>query len=119
CLVSERKDSQRGTQQLYSEQAKTLSVPSLRATRMKHHGWDTAKPRQGKSRGKGGVRNTNLLPLSHCACVHVAIFFISRLLIYTLRQKHLLHSAIASEILLYFVASIGFKPIFLLSQELA
>ncbi|KAG5443320.1 hypothetical protein CSKR_107288 [Clonorchis sinensis] len=41
----------------------TLSVPSCHATRRKHEGWDTArlpKPRQGKSRGRGGVRTTDL-----------------------------------------------------------
>ncbi|KAG5455264.1 hypothetical protein CSKR_113737 [Clonorchis sinensis] len=40
-----------------------LSVPNCRATRRKHEGWDTArlpKPRQGKSRGRGRVRTTDL-----------------------------------------------------------
>ncbi|KAG5451749.1 hypothetical protein CSKR_109181 [Clonorchis sinensis] len=39
----------------------TLSVPSCHATRRKHEGWGTArlpKPRQGKSRGRGGVRTS-------------------------------------------------------------
>ncbi|KAG5455245.1 hypothetical protein CSKR_106449 [Clonorchis sinensis] len=41
----------------------TLSVPSCHATRRKHEGWDTArlpKPKQGKSRGRGRVRTTDL-----------------------------------------------------------
>ncbi|GAA51219.1 histone H2A, partial [Clonorchis sinensis] len=41
----------------------TLSVPSFHATRRNHEGWDTArlpKPTQGKSRGTGRVRTTNL-----------------------------------------------------------
>ncbi|GAA47879.1 exosome complex exonuclease RRP6, partial [Clonorchis sinensis] len=41
----------------------TLSVPSCDATRGKHEGWDTArlpKPRQGKSRGRGQVRTTDV-----------------------------------------------------------
>ncbi|KAG5453059.1 hypothetical protein CSKR_106226 [Clonorchis sinensis] len=55
----------------------TLSVPKCHATRRKHEGWDTArlpKPRQGKSRGGGRVRTTDLpvskfalLPLRHLA----------------------------------------------------
>ncbi|KAG5448286.1 hypothetical protein CSKR_110463, partial [Clonorchis sinensis] len=47
----------------------TLSVPSCRATRRKHEGWDTVmlpKPRQGKSRGRGRVRTTSL-PVSKFA----------------------------------------------------
>ncbi|KER27432.1 hypothetical protein T265_05536 [Opisthorchis viverrini] len=41
----------------------TFSVPDCHATRRRHEGWDTArlpKPRQGKSRGRGWVRNTDL-----------------------------------------------------------
>ncbi|KER22032.1 hypothetical protein T265_09784 [Opisthorchis viverrini] len=42
----------------------TLSVPNCHATtRRKHEGWETARlsePRQGKSRGRGRVRTTNL-----------------------------------------------------------
>ncbi|KAG5448299.1 Craniofacial development protein 1 [Clonorchis sinensis] len=41
----------------------TLSVPNCHATRRLHEGWDTArlpKPRQGKSRGRGRVRTTDL-----------------------------------------------------------
>ncbi|KAG5444114.1 hypothetical protein CSKR_101599 [Clonorchis sinensis] len=41
----------------------TLSVPSCHAIRRKHEGWDIArlpKPRQGKSRGRGRVLNTEL-----------------------------------------------------------
>ncbi|KER22040.1 hypothetical protein T265_09790 [Opisthorchis viverrini] len=41
----------------------TLPVPSCHATRSLHEGWDTArltKPRQGKSRGGGQIRTTNL-----------------------------------------------------------
>ncbi|KER33816.1 hypothetical protein T265_00475 [Opisthorchis viverrini] len=41
----------------------TLSVPSHHATRRLHEGWDTArlpKPTQGKSRGRGRVRTTDL-----------------------------------------------------------
>ncbi|KER27632.1 hypothetical protein T265_05351 [Opisthorchis viverrini] len=37
---------------------RTLSVPSCRATRRRHEGWDTArspKPRKGKSRSRGRV----------------------------------------------------------------
>ncbi|KER34149.1 hypothetical protein T265_12435, partial [Opisthorchis viverrini] len=40
-----------------------LPVPSYHATRRNHAAWDTArlpKPRQGKSRGKGQVRTTDL-----------------------------------------------------------
>ncbi|KAG5448326.1 hypothetical protein CSKR_107041 [Clonorchis sinensis] len=38
-------------------------MPSCHATRMKHEGWDTArlsKPGQGKSRGRGRVRTTDI-----------------------------------------------------------
>ncbi|KER19912.1 hypothetical protein T265_15432, partial [Opisthorchis viverrini] len=41
----------------------TLSVPYCHATRRLHEGWDTVrlpKPRQGKSRGRGPVRTTDL-----------------------------------------------------------
>ncbi|KER20858.1 LOW QUALITY PROTEIN: hypothetical protein T265_15231 [Opisthorchis viverrini] len=41
----------------------TLSVPTCRATRRKHEGWDIArlpKLRQGKSSGRGGARTTDL-----------------------------------------------------------
>ncbi|KAG5453078.1 Ectonucleoside triphosphate diphosphohydrolase 6, variant 2 [Clonorchis sinensis] len=41
-------------------------MPSCHATRVKHEGWDTArlpKPRQGKSRGRGRVRTTDV---PHC-----------------------------------------------------
>ncbi|KAG5450325.1 Sorting nexin-1 [Clonorchis sinensis] len=47
----------------------TLSVPNCHATRRLHEGWDTArlpKPRQGKSRGRGRVRTTDL-PVSKFA----------------------------------------------------
>ncbi|KAG5455021.1 Neuron navigator 2, partial [Clonorchis sinensis] len=47
----------------------TLPVPNCHATRGKHEGWDTArmpKPRQGKSRCRGGVRTTDL-PVSKFA----------------------------------------------------
>ncbi|KAG5442915.1 hypothetical protein CSKR_107403 [Clonorchis sinensis] len=40
-----------------------LSVPNCHVTRRLHEGWDTArlpKPRQGKSRGRGRVRTTDL-----------------------------------------------------------
>ncbi|KAG5445494.1 hypothetical protein CSKR_100982, partial [Clonorchis sinensis] len=40
-----------------------LLMPSCRTTRRKHEAWDTAKlpkPRQGKSRGRGRVRTTDL-----------------------------------------------------------
>ncbi|KAG5444744.1 hypothetical protein CSKR_113850 [Clonorchis sinensis] len=49
--------------QLYPFSCSTLSVPSCHAIRRKHEGWDTArlpKPRQGKSRGRGRVRTTDL-----------------------------------------------------------
>ncbi|KER20932.1 hypothetical protein T265_10620 [Opisthorchis viverrini] len=49
--------------------AVTLSVPSCHATRRKQEGWDTArlsKPRQGKSRGRGRIRTTDL-PVSKFA----------------------------------------------------
>ncbi|KAG5448238.1 hypothetical protein CSKR_105737 [Clonorchis sinensis] len=42
---------------------RTFPVPSCHATQRKHEGWDTArvpKPRQGKSRGRGRVRTTDL-----------------------------------------------------------
>ncbi|GAA53399.1 hypothetical protein CLF_110145 [Clonorchis sinensis] len=41
----------------------TLSVPNCHATRRLHEDWDTArlsKPRQGKSRGRGRIRTTDL-----------------------------------------------------------
>ncbi|KAG5453526.1 Potassium voltage-gated channel protein eag [Clonorchis sinensis] len=41
----------------------TLSVPNCHAIRRLHEGWDTArlpKPRQGKSRGRGGVQTTDI-----------------------------------------------------------
>ncbi|KAG5441927.1 NADH dehydrogenase [ubiquinone] 1 alpha subcomplex assembly factor 5 [Clonorchis sinensis] len=41
----------------------TLPVPSCHAARRKHESWDTArlpKPRQGKSKGRGWVRTTEL-----------------------------------------------------------
>ncbi|KAG5446990.1 hypothetical protein CSKR_113977 [Clonorchis sinensis] len=47
----------------------TLSAPNCHATRRKHEGWDTVrlpKPRQGKSRGRSGVRTTDL-PVSKFA----------------------------------------------------
>ncbi|KAG5451561.1 Desumoylating isopeptidase 2 [Clonorchis sinensis] len=46
-----------------------LSVPSCHATQRKHEGWDTAKlpkPRQGKSKGRGRFRTTDL-PVSKFA----------------------------------------------------
>ncbi|KAG5452645.1 hypothetical protein CSKR_114247 [Clonorchis sinensis] len=47
----------------------TLPVPSCHATRRTHEGWDSArspKPKQGKSRGRGGVRTTDI-PVSKFA----------------------------------------------------
>ncbi|KER23343.1 LOW QUALITY PROTEIN: hypothetical protein T265_14657 [Opisthorchis viverrini] len=52
-----------------TEVCSTLPVPSCHATRRKHEGWDTArlpKPRQGKSRGGGRIRTTDL-PVSKLA----------------------------------------------------
>ncbi|KAG5441732.1 hypothetical protein CSKR_110668 [Clonorchis sinensis] len=49
---------------IYALSCSTLPMPSYHATRRKHEGWDTArlpKPRQGKSRGRGRFRTTNLL----------------------------------------------------------
>ncbi|KER22007.1 hypothetical protein T265_09801 [Opisthorchis viverrini] len=49
------------------EDPSTLSVPSCRVTLRRHEGWDTArspKLRQGKSRGRGRVRTTDL-PCPH------------------------------------------------------
>ncbi|KAG5452951.1 Solute carrier 12 member 9, partial [Clonorchis sinensis] len=45
----------------------TLPAPNCHATRRKHEGWDTArlpKPTQGMSRGRGGVRTTDLACLA-------------------------------------------------------
>ncbi|KAG5453231.1 hypothetical protein CSKR_111918 [Clonorchis sinensis] len=47
----------------------TRTVPSYHTTHRLHEGWDTArlpKPRQGKSRGRGRVRTTDL-PVSKFA----------------------------------------------------
>ncbi|KER26341.1 hypothetical protein T265_06388 [Opisthorchis viverrini] len=53
----------------YTHFSYTILMPSCHATRRKHEGWDTArlpKPRQGKSRGSGRVRTTDL-PVSKFA----------------------------------------------------
>ncbi|KER19830.1 hypothetical protein T265_11496 [Opisthorchis viverrini] len=49
-----------------SSSCSTLSVPNCHTTRRLHEGWDNArmpKPRQGKSRGRGRIRTTDL-PIS-------------------------------------------------------
>ncbi|KER34076.1 hypothetical protein T265_12497, partial [Opisthorchis viverrini] len=52
-----------GPTKMKSFSCDTLPVPNCHATRRKHEGWDTVrlpKPRQGKSRGGGRVRTTDL-----------------------------------------------------------
>ncbi|KER22035.1 hypothetical protein T265_09787 [Opisthorchis viverrini] len=61
CRMQQLKRSERRCESAYG--CNSISMSNCHATQRKHEGWGTArspKPRQGKSRGRGRVRTTDL-----------------------------------------------------------